>query len=303
MNMFSFDSISRDLEATLYAAHIRGILLYHITVLQKAISYGALAKATSSMPSGGQLAQALTRIAEHDHSAGKPLSTAIVVREDTGIPGVGFFNQCRKLGYDIIEDPAEEWNFWRKILAQLGVEAVGDPDPIGGLLHRPLSSKDEISMLSSLWKVPEVDGSVDDLDSVFPKPSDEEDRSLVTSLENTSKISSKDRVGATKQVLVEPLKAVPERRQKVPEKVLLPVTQLAKGDIVWLSGYASPMTVDEVFSEGSTFGMIRWKNTAEQIFETPADSHLKVSTPARLDGVWPSPPQHVTDTLITTRLI
>lgn len=290
--MFSFNSISKDLEAVLYAAHVRGILLYHITVLQKAVSYGALAKATGSLPSGGQLAQALARIAEHDHSAGKPISTAIVVREDTGIPGAGFFNQCRKLGYDIIEDPAEEWNFWRKILGQLDVDIISEPDPISGLLHRPISSKEEISVLSSLWKIPEIDGSVDDLDEVFPRPSE----SRVEEETKDPSVKAGDRVKGTTQVVEVGTASTEPKKEgtKVPKRVLLPVTQLAKGDVVWLSGHPSSMLVDEVFSEVLTPGMIRWKNTEGQVFETPVNSHLKVDLPPRLGKAWSKTPGSVT---------
>ncbi len=159
--MFSFDTVSKDLDATIYAAHVRGILLYHITVLQKAVSYGKLAKATGDMPSGGQLAQALARIAEHDHNAGKPLSTAIVVREDTGIPGTGFFNQCRKLGYDILDDPAAEVLFWKKQLNRLKIEedSFERSDPLSAVFNRTVSKNEEILILSSLWNIPETEGA------------------------------------------------------------------------------------------------------------------------------------------------
>ena len=270
--MFSFDNVSKDLDATIYAAHVRGILLYHIAVLQKAVSYGKLAKATGDMPSGGQLAQALARIAEHDHFAGKPFSTAIVVREDTGIPGSGFFNQCRKLGYDILDDPAAELLFWRESMVKLGVEDVLYADPISALLHRPISGQEEIKVLSSMWDIPEVTepGNEQKVDA----PNKLSDTALPKQLE-----SQGDRVITIDQLCHQ--KTANEVVMSS-DTVLLPASRLAVGDSVHLPDHASPFKVESVrrFS-GPNKGVVIWTSRGRK-FETDNNSHLKVDMPVRL---------------------
>lgn len=297
--MFSFDTVSKDLDATIYAAHVRGILLYHITVLQKAVSYGKLAKATGDMPSGGQLAQALARIAEHDHFAGKPLSTAIVVREDTGIPGSGFFNQCRKLGYDVLDDPAAEVLFWRSAMTKLGIEDAFDSDPLSALLHRPISGKEEISVLSSMWRTPETEG-------VPEKPTSEvkpvKDPKLLINV--TTEIQARDIQEARNpdaRVCSEPRAQDPNSLATQKEHIYVPAWQLEKGDIVHLPDHVSPFVVESVTQpllRGDPRRVVRWSSMGRN-FETECGSHLKINTPERLKKATGKPRRRV----VSTRLV
>jgi hypothetical protein len=321
--MFSFDTVSKDLDATIYAAHVRGILLYHITVLQKAVSYGKLAKATGDMPSGGQLAQALARIAEHDHFAGKPLSTAIVVREDTGIPGSGFFNQCRKLGYDILDDPAAEVLFWRSAMTKLGIEDAFDADPLSALLHRPISGREEISVLSSMWRTPETEGTPE-------KPTSEakpvKDPQLFVS--NMADIQARDIREARSpdaricsEIKAQDLRIFGEPRNRngdarvcsdikaqdpnavatQKEHIYVPAWQLEKGDIVHLPDHVSPFVVESVTQpllRGDPRRVVRWSSMGRN-FETECGSHLKINMPERLKKATGKPRRRV----VSTRLV
>jgi hypothetical protein len=298
--MFSFDTVSKGLDATIYAAHVRGILLYHITVLQKSVSYGKLAKATGDMPSGGQLAQALTRIAEHDHFAGKPLSTAIVVREDTGIPGSGFFNQCRKLGYNILEDPAAELLFWRNSMTQLGIDKSFDTaDVLSDLLHESISSGKEVSILSSMWRIPETEGVPEKLTSEV-KPV--KDPKLLINV--TTEIQARDIQEARNpdaRVCSEPRAQDPNSLATQKEHIYVPAWQLEKGDIVHLPDHVSPFVVESVTQPLFTDDpnrVVRWSSMGRN-FETECGSHLKINTPERLKKATGKPRRRV----VSTRLV
>jgi hypothetical protein len=182
--MFSFDHLSKDVEHGLYAATIRGILLYHMHCTQRLISYGDLAIATQNMPNGGQLAHALERIAEDDYQAKRPISTAIVVSTKEGLPGHGFFKQCRSLGFEF-EDTAEgRVVFWEQQLTALGFEfedtdagrsrfwdqqitalGKGYPKPdvhrnsrhLANRVANGLEAQHEVSILELLWNSEEED--------------------------------------------------------------------------------------------------------------------------------------------------
>lgn len=173
--MFSFEHLSKNVESGLYAATVKGILLYHINVTKRVVSYGNLATATQGLPKGGQLAQALERIAEDDHLNKRPLSTAVVVNEKTGMPGAGFFNQCRGLGHPVPKTPEAELLFWKQLLTHLdvlpfmGETAVisrsGDSlDP--ALLRKAAGDLDihavgEVGILENMWRAPDNPNYVD----------------------------------------------------------------------------------------------------------------------------------------------
>ena len=55
---------------------------------------------------------------------GRPLSTAVVVNSTTKVPGSGFFEQCRQLGYTIGTKEEEQLDFWYEQLFKLGVQPV-----------------------------------------------------------------------------------------------------------------------------------------------------------------------------------
>lgn len=46
-----------------------------------------------------RLGQILDRVNLHEHEAGRPLLSALVVYADTGIPGRGFFDLATRLGH------------------------------------------------------------------------------------------------------------------------------------------------------------------------------------------------------------
>jgi hypothetical protein len=165
--MFSFEHLSKNVESGLYAATIKGILLYHLNVTKRVVTYGNLAVATQSLPKGGQLAQALEKIAEDDHLNKRTISTAVVVNEKTGMPGAGFFNQCRQLGHPVPRSPEGELLFWKQLLNHLDVLPFGGEessiDP--SILRQAAGNRDvhtvgEVGILEGMWRSPEA-GDVD----------------------------------------------------------------------------------------------------------------------------------------------
>mgnify|MGYP001563254328 CR=1 FL=1 len=116
-----FDHITKDVQLAMFASMVRGIVLYHAQHLRLLVTYGAIADAVKTLPRGGQLAQALALITEDDHKAKRPLSTAAVVNAEFGIPGLGFFEQCRSLGFHIGRTPDAEYTFWKNQLDRMHV--------------------------------------------------------------------------------------------------------------------------------------------------------------------------------------
>ncbi len=116
-----FDHVIKDVQLTMFASMVRGIVLHYANHLKLLVTYGSLARSLETLPKGGQLAQALALITEDDHRAKRPLSTAVVVSNDREIPGSGFFTQCRSLGYHINRDDDAEWTFWKNQLDRMGV--------------------------------------------------------------------------------------------------------------------------------------------------------------------------------------
>lgn len=119
-----FETIAKDMALAMYASLVRGIILYHAFHLKLLTTYGAIANCTKVLPRGGQLAQAIALITEDDHKRKQPLTTAVVVNSKTGIPGSGFFEQCRQLGYNVGETEEEMLDFWYEQLFRLGVQPV-----------------------------------------------------------------------------------------------------------------------------------------------------------------------------------
>lgn len=58
---------------------------------------------------------ALYDVLKRDALAGNPLKCSLVVREDTGLPGIGFFQAARIVGYQFDDDQL----FWKKMMTQL----------------------------------------------------------------------------------------------------------------------------------------------------------------------------------------
>jgi hypothetical protein len=73
------------------------------------INYLPLAKSLKLFSGSKQIGAALGSIMEEDHTAGRPLTCALVVSSTTGMPGRGFFEKARSLGYQF----TDETIFWQ----------------------------------------------------------------------------------------------------------------------------------------------------------------------------------------------
>jgi len=120
------EGLHDDVRVAVYAAQVRGIVHYFAHHLKLLTTYGAIADALKDTPKGCSLPDALAMIAEEDHTRGRPLTTAVVVNHDTGIPGTGFFHQAHQLG---AHDPGSGSDlsrvrrlFWRGQLQLMGVQ-------------------------------------------------------------------------------------------------------------------------------------------------------------------------------------
>lgn len=80
------------------------------------ITYGTLAPLAGLPPTGQHMAtemgHLLGEISEDEHNAGRPMLSAIAVRNDTSMPGKGFFDLARTLGKLTASTTAAEANFW-----------------------------------------------------------------------------------------------------------------------------------------------------------------------------------------------
>ena len=71
----------------------------------------------------GDLAPVLRELSEAEDDAGRGLLTAVVVRDDTGRPGAGWFRLAAERGRDV-EDPDAAWHAER---ARLQAEHAAHP--------------------------------------------------------------------------------------------------------------------------------------------------------------------------------
>lgn len=276
--MFSFERIPKDIEAGLYTASVKGILLYHIHCAKSLVSYGDLASATSSMPNGGQLAQALQRIAEDDHLAKRPLSTAIVVSNETHMPGDGFFRQCLALGYQVGSSPEERLLFWRNELKKLDVvPVIGAVSSylIGELetqTEQDVLKDGEVGILSGLW----TDGAA----RLTSPPGREEDKILAP--HTPGKII--------------PMMSSEEQRARVAAQspfTYIPAQHLKEGDVILAENndahgvkfggiqFKNDITVKSVdiqtlFRNGSPTRRVTWKDTKGRRYTTDELIHFRV---------------------------
>jgi len=88
------------------------------------VTYGDLASRLKSIridPFGGPMNHLLTKVSEEENAAGRPLLSAIVVREEDKTPGNGFFTLAKWLGFKF-SDPDDFWikeftkatDYWKK---------------------------------------------------------------------------------------------------------------------------------------------------------------------------------------------
>ena len=127
-----FKEATSYVESSLATALVFGIVTHHASNLKSLVKHqhiaGCLREITSDR--GGVVSQALARIMEESHRNRCPLSTAVVVG-DEGRPGQGFFNQARKLGYNVGETEAEENRFWDSQLLRMGISRRFIPNSLG----------------------------------------------------------------------------------------------------------------------------------------------------------------------------
>jgi hypothetical protein len=76
-------------------------------------SYIDIAKVVGVFSGGDVLARILGKIAEADYKAGRPISTALVIRKDTGMPGDGFFSHMTSLGATVGTTLADHKKYWQ----------------------------------------------------------------------------------------------------------------------------------------------------------------------------------------------
>ena len=122
-----FKEASSYIESSLSTALVLGIVLHHARTLRSLVHHRDIVSSLQGLSParGGLVAQALARITEEDHKAGRPLSTSVVVGSD-GRPGEGFFNQARALGYSFERNDQEEFFFWKQQLKRLGFSSSID---------------------------------------------------------------------------------------------------------------------------------------------------------------------------------
>ena len=109
-------SIVQAVEAEVRRQSIRAVIKYGITT-KTYVNYVPLAKAVGMFSGGSELATILGEVMTEDHAKGGPLSCAVIVGSQTGMPGKGFFDMARSLGYQVPNDQA----FWKAQAQALGM--------------------------------------------------------------------------------------------------------------------------------------------------------------------------------------
>jgi len=109
-------NIVKAVEAEIHRQSVRAILKYGITT-KIYVNYVPLAKSLGLFSGGNCLATILGEIMEEDHKNGGPLMCAVLVGSQTGMPGKGFFEKAKQLGYQVPNDQA----FWKSQTQALGM--------------------------------------------------------------------------------------------------------------------------------------------------------------------------------------
>ncbi len=85
---------------------------------ESTLSYSALVKEIRSItfqPHDFRLFHLLGRISKEEVAHGRGMLTAVVVRQEDGLPGQGFFQLAKELGFDASDQEA----FWASELARV----------------------------------------------------------------------------------------------------------------------------------------------------------------------------------------
>jgi hypothetical protein len=75
-------------------------------------------------PNSHALHQLLGEISTEAHATGNGLLSAVVVAKATGIPGPGFFDWAKTLGYSVGDDPSDRKRFWKERLEEVYAAAA-----------------------------------------------------------------------------------------------------------------------------------------------------------------------------------
>lgn len=101
---------------------VREILKNYLS-MQKTLTYGELAEKIGGIrPGSAELSAILKDIMAEDDYFEAPFMCALVVNKN-GIPGKGFFEIAKELGYDV--DPEDEddcWDYHKELLEELGMK-------------------------------------------------------------------------------------------------------------------------------------------------------------------------------------
>ena len=100
----------------LFVLQIRAVLEYAVQS-GSFVNYLPLAKSLKIFSANKQIVQALMTLMEEDHKVGRPFICALVVNSTSGLPGKGFFDKAKDLGYQFIDDRL----FWKTQCNALGV--------------------------------------------------------------------------------------------------------------------------------------------------------------------------------------
>jgi hypothetical protein len=109
-------SIPTATQQGLLVLQVRAIIEFALQT-KSFVNYLPLAKSLKVFSGGRQIAEALGSIMEEDDRAGRALTCALVVSSTSGLPGKGFFDKARALGYQFTDDQA----FWLAQRQALGV--------------------------------------------------------------------------------------------------------------------------------------------------------------------------------------
>lgn len=143
---------------TIRCSEVRGIL--RLCARRKEfITYLDVARSLGMFSGGRELATCLGQIMEANAEKKEPLLSSLVIRNDTGRPGTGYFEQARSLGLLHSSKDDEVEAFWRSEVRRLGLDPeiaddsdLNDKEPLRVLERRPDGSvlfegKDDINII------------------------------------------------------------------------------------------------------------------------------------------------------------
>lgn len=149
------------IQAQMKLSELRGMLKL-LQVLKTTSSYVPVAKALGLFSGSAKFAALLGETQEEDLANDEPFRSSLIVGSTTGIPGVGYFANARRLGCQIGTNPHDEFMFW---FSQMLALKVPIPTQAGKIPPKPVppprgSSRDRnhlglkarsLSQRSGLW--------------------------------------------------------------------------------------------------------------------------------------------------------